>query len=1133
MKLPGTAIVRDFPGCRVITLSRQGALNTITLPMLRDLSFHYLDDAPKNPSAFYILKGDGGKSFSAGGDVLALTDTSRVEYAAEYYRKEYQLDYHIATMPRKQVALWRGLVLGSGVGLSLHGSHRVACDTTVFGMPETKIGMAPDVASTFKFTKVSPKFMGAYMAITGSTVRGADAYYLGLATHYVSSAKEMDKLEEELTRLRTPNAIDECLEAYATNSAMPSFSFADMWGTLERAFTVTVETTISSILAALKDDGSPFARVTMDCMKQNSPLGMTVALENWKVQCGISNIKRALEIDYHIASAAGPLAVEFLAGVDALLISNLSLLVNLLQNPRKGSDREWFWYPCGNVFNLLSQSIREKQNRTAAYADFPISISHVLQVMSAPSLEHLFCTRCICCNKVFDDPDALDRHTIVCGNQPHGNKAATRRSRVEQSTDLYPASRRGSSCRAAGTPERDVVHVPRPIKVKEPALASARRRSCSDVDGGHQPVSFSGWESTLLELERMQAENRSRLESSRLRGSVERSPPPPTASSQRNSNSLLKYVSESRGSYSPLSRSGDAHLQDDGAALTFRGCSPAPLEARHEAPLLETSPKSGRSLTLPGSGNRPVSRPPPSAAELSSSGRRASHPLTQPITVAAAMRTSASLLGQPRPGERLRDHPFPLEPGAKAPRSLPLEHHRRTLSGQPHPPIRHGIQPPRSLGLHLNSYPPLGQLRLRVRLLAMTLRLGQQRPQVRELRHRPRLHLLLPGPSPLLGRHRDLPPPVLRKPWQPLGQLRLRVRLLAMTLRLGQQRPQVRELRHRPRLHLLLPGPSPLLGGHRDLPPPVLRKPWQPLGQLRLRVRLHRHVARVQGRRDGTLGVQTQLPPLPHQLQPLKWQGDLRRRQARCCVRRARRQQAARRFPIIRRRNHSSSHHVCLSASVRATDHGMKDSKKNIIVTPLQSPPRCRPPFLALIGRRRQAPAWDVVWWGPQKSVLVHPMPVCTLPLVPLDPLPLRLEAAARQTQVGPKVWGLTVAAVARQALSKRLSSAPIVGNAIRMKKQNSAATAVIVVDWSVGIRLFLLQHRKLVGRTWSSGVMVLAGFVSRLGPFVSPPAYWSSRELIFVYLSKCRRFPWAHRHHSNLEIRTPYVALNFCSVES
>lgn len=321
MKLPGTAIAEEFVGSRLITLSRQYSLNSVTLPMIRDLYFHYIAAPPPNPNTFYILKGDGEKSFSVGGDVLALTDPARPQYATEYYRKEYQIDYHIATMARPQIALWRGHVLGSGVGVSLHSRYRVACESTTFGMPETKIGTVPDVGSTFKMLRANPRFMGAYMAITGTTVKGADAFYLGFATHYVSSLEKMDKLERELTRLCTPSAIPACLAEYCSSSNLPPFSYAEMWGTLEKAFTITGETTISSIMQTLRDDGSPFARVVLQGMEQNSPLAMTVALENWKYQSTLNDIRLALEVDYNLASNKGVMATEFDAGVDALLIS--------------------------------------------------------------------------------------------------------------------------------------------------------------------------------------------------------------------------------------------------------------------------------------------------------------------------------------------------------------------------------------------------------------------------------------------------------------------------------------------------------------------------------------------------------------------------------------------------------------------------------------------------------------------------------------------------------------------------------------------------------------------------------------------------------------------------------------------
>lgn len=323
MKPVGSAVLTTFPSARLVTLTRAGSLNALTLPMWRDLKGYYLTSPPEDEKQhFYILRGEGNKSFCAGGDVLALNDPKLdKKYANEFYKTEYRVDYRIASMPMQQVALWRGYVLGSGVGVSLHSTYRVACAHTLFGMPETKIGTVPDVGSTFKLLRVKPQFVGAYMAITGSKVSGADLVYLGLATHYVSSHADMDKLEKDLTTLHQSSQLLDCLETHGTTSSLPPFSLAAMWPTLERAFTIKPDTTLEGIVHELKADGCPFARSLLQTMEQNSPLAMSVALENWKQQSAFKNILEGMELDYQLTHNKGPLEKEFAAGVDALLIS--------------------------------------------------------------------------------------------------------------------------------------------------------------------------------------------------------------------------------------------------------------------------------------------------------------------------------------------------------------------------------------------------------------------------------------------------------------------------------------------------------------------------------------------------------------------------------------------------------------------------------------------------------------------------------------------------------------------------------------------------------------------------------------------------------------------------------------------
>ena len=137
-----------------------------------------------------VVTGAGERAFCAGGDIRHLYDlgqAGRHEEALRFWREEYALNVRIKRYPKPYVALIDGIVMGGGVGISLHGSHRVAGERYLFAMPEVGIGFFPDVGATYALPRL-PGATGTYLALTGERVRRADALALGLATHAVPSA---------------------------------------------------------------------------------------------------------------------------------------------------------------------------------------------------------------------------------------------------------------------------------------------------------------------------------------------------------------------------------------------------------------------------------------------------------------------------------------------------------------------------------------------------------------------------------------------------------------------------------------------------------------------------------------------------------------------------------------------------------------------------------------------------------------------------------------------------------------------------------------------------------------------------------------------------------------------------------
>src|SRR4051794_32811722 len=174
----------------LVTLNRPQALNALTHAMVLELS-RALDAWADDPAVTRIVvTGAGERAFCAGGDIRHLYDlgkAGRHEEALRFWRDEYPLNVRIKRYPKPYVALIDGIVMGGGVGISLHGSHRVAGDRYQFAMPEVGIGFFPDVGATYALPRL-PGATGTYLALTGERVRAADALALGLATHAVPSA---------------------------------------------------------------------------------------------------------------------------------------------------------------------------------------------------------------------------------------------------------------------------------------------------------------------------------------------------------------------------------------------------------------------------------------------------------------------------------------------------------------------------------------------------------------------------------------------------------------------------------------------------------------------------------------------------------------------------------------------------------------------------------------------------------------------------------------------------------------------------------------------------------------------------------------------------------------------------------
>jgi enoyl-CoA hydratase len=258
-------------------LNRPQALNAVSHDMVRALA-RQLGEWETDPAVTRVMvTANGGRAFSAGGDLRALYDLGRAgryDEALGFFRDEYALNARIKRYRKPYVALIDGIVMGGGVGVSVHGSHRVAGDRFAFAMPEVGIGFFPDVGATWFLPRL-PGELGTYCALTGERLDAADGVAAGVATHRVASAKFPELIEA----LCTGVSVDALLGAFAQPAG--EGPVRGRQAAIDRLFEGRrVEDLLGRLDAEAATDGAEaaFARATSALIRTRSPTSLKLVL---------------------------------------------------------------------------------------------------------------------------------------------------------------------------------------------------------------------------------------------------------------------------------------------------------------------------------------------------------------------------------------------------------------------------------------------------------------------------------------------------------------------------------------------------------------------------------------------------------------------------------------------------------------------------------------------------------------------------------------------------------------------------------------------------------------------------------------------------------------------------------------
>jgi enoyl-CoA hydratase len=309
-------------GIGIITLNRPKAMNALTLAQVEKIDPQLRAWATDDAVHCVVIQGAGEKAFCAGGDVVALWKAGQAKdeaYLATFYAEEYRLNRLMKTYPKPYVALIDGVTMGGGVGVSVHGSHRVASERTLFAMPETGIGMFPDVGGTYFLPRLPGK-LGMYLGLTGARLRAADCVYTGIATHYVPSNRMADMVKalgEAETEAKTSDEMQQVVTAvldmyHEEPGTAPLEKYRDQ---IDQCFAAD---SVEGILACLAEDGSEWALQTAETIRGKSPTATKVAFRQLQVGAQV-DFDRAMQIEYRLSQRfmGGP---DFFEGVRALLV---------------------------------------------------------------------------------------------------------------------------------------------------------------------------------------------------------------------------------------------------------------------------------------------------------------------------------------------------------------------------------------------------------------------------------------------------------------------------------------------------------------------------------------------------------------------------------------------------------------------------------------------------------------------------------------------------------------------------------------------------------------------------------------------------------------------------------------------
>ncbi len=304
-------IIRKVRRAGRITLNRPDALNALTWDMALEIEAALDAWTDDNSIDIVLIDATGDKAFCSGGDIAEIYKSGLrgdFDYGLRFWRDEYRMNAKLFHFPKPIVSFLQGFVMGGGVGVGGHTSHRIVCESSKIAMPETAIGLVPDVGGSLLLAQ-APGHLGEFLGLTGDRMDAADAIYTGFADYFIAAAT-WDGLKDALCDSGDPALVDQAAGT-APESRMQGWQ-ADIDA-------VFCGNTLAEIYRAMAGNQAPALVHASKLMARNSPLSMAVTLEMIHRVRKQPTIENALDQEFRFTSRAMEYG-DFIEGIRAALI---------------------------------------------------------------------------------------------------------------------------------------------------------------------------------------------------------------------------------------------------------------------------------------------------------------------------------------------------------------------------------------------------------------------------------------------------------------------------------------------------------------------------------------------------------------------------------------------------------------------------------------------------------------------------------------------------------------------------------------------------------------------------------------------------------------------------------------------